>query len=67
MTKPIIHIRKPRDWKNLHPAPRVTVEEKNCCDCVFFSEHISYCNLNAKKVNTYDECSAFTKKESPKP
>jgi len=68
MSKPVQFIRKPREWKNLHPAPRVAVEEKNCCDCIFFklpvpTIMIGDCSMTGEPTNSYDECGAFTKKE----
>lgn len=72
MTKPIHLVRKPRDWKNLHPAPRVAVEERNCCECVFYSIrtdmqdsfYTGQCNMTGKQMNSYDECGAFSRKSN---
>lgn len=66
-SKPVF-IRKPKNWTDLHPAPRVAVEEKNCCDCIFAESKLSdgkiFCTMKMTYMNSYDECGAFTRKNS---
>lgn len=54
--------------KVIQVHPRVLVQEKNCCDCVYYESNQmnlpnhGECEVMNREVGAYDECGSFTRK-----